>query len=75
MRFWTVKIAGREEARGSEEEQRACLGSQSQAVELKTGPLDSAAQGLDSEVMLCSLQVGVSTQKGGFGPSTPGLGY
>ena len=63
MRFWTVKIVGREEARDSEEEQRACLGSQSQALELKTGPLDSAAQVLDPEVMLCSLQMGVWSQK------------
>ena len=57
MRFETVKISGGEEARGSEEEERACLVSPSQALELKAGPLDSAAQGLDPKVILCSLHI------------------
>ena len=65
MRFWTVKISCGEEARGSEEEERACLVSPSQALELKAGPLDSAAQGLDSKVLFCTLHLDVWTQRGG----------
>ena len=45
-------------------------GAQVEALDVDPGPLESLCHSLDPNMLLWSLQMGVSTLKGGVGPST-----